>query len=198
LRELGARFIMVGMAASRDLKGSRRDLALVFSGEPKTAYEAAKELGRPTGSIFGVLRRMHTDGLLLADTDPDPPTRGTLYRLAESGARLLEETLQPRDELGHVHDGQRLLHVEYDRDLTAASRVLVESVSAGVIAWGAELPAGWLLAMVPDADAFRVRRLVGAFEQAGCRCVSLPVDAVVDGARLRARAATLVGVEPRL
>lgn len=176
----------------RDTKGSRRDLALVLRGEWKTAHEAAKELGKPTGSIFGVLKRMHSEGLLEADSDP--PTRGTQYRLAESATSLSEEAATAESALGRVSAGQRVLSVAFKTRLTA-NEVLVSSVSAGLIAWAANLPTGWLLALVEDADSFRVEQLVVAFERAGCRCHEAPVSALVSGKDLRRNAATQLGKE---
>ncbi len=182
-----------GMAHARELTGSRRDLAFVLSDGWRTANEAAKELGRPTGSIFGVLRRMHAEGLLEADTDPEEPTRGTQYRLRPSHHDVLRESLDERAELGRVAEGQRLLFVERRKGRARASAVLSSSVAAGVIAWGAEMPTGWLLALVPDASSFRVSQLVVAFEGAGCRCHEAPVDALASGQLLRERAAASAG-----
>lgn len=182
---------------ARDLRGSRRDLALVFSRGKRTAHEAAKELGRPTGSIFGVIRRMHAEGLLIADSDPDPPTRGTSYHLAEDALALLDQNLAPTDEVGRLGEGQRVVFVERKKNLATASEVLAARVSTGLISWGAELPGGWLLVMVADADPFQVSRLVAAFERAGCRCRDAPVDALASGPQLRQRAATRLGQDVR-
>jgi hypothetical protein len=182
------------MASVRDLRGSRRDLALVLADEWKTAHEIGNALGRPTGSIFGVIRRMHADGLLLADSDPDPPTRGTQYRLSESATQLLAEALSEPNVIGQLAPKQRLLLIERRKSRLAAIEVLAGSTSAGVIAWGAELPGGWLLAIDADVDPFRVQRLSTAFERAGCRCREAPVDTVLSGTLLRRRAATLLGL----
>ena len=61
---------------ARDFQGSRLALALIFGGRRLTLYEVAKALGKPSGSVQGLLRRMVADGLVLADSDP--PVRGTL------------------------------------------------------------------------------------------------------------------------
>jgi hypothetical protein len=179
------------MAQVRDLRGSRRDLAIVFGDGWKTAHEAAEAVGRPTGSIFGVLRRMHAEGLLISDADPDPPTRGTQYRLSDDTSEALSEALLEESGVGQLIEGQRLLVVERKKSRLAAIEVLTESVSAGLIVWGAELPSGWLLAMDLDADSFRVQTLAVAFERAGCRCYEAPVDAIVPGSLLRKRATTV-------
>ena len=148
-------------------------------------------LGRPTGSIFGVLRRMHADGLLISDCDPEPPTRGTQYRLSENATEMLADALSEQNGVGHLTLGQRLLMVERKKSRLAATQVLTESSSAGIIAWAAELPSGWLLVISADADPFRVQSLCTEFERAGCRCQDAPVDAVLAGPLLRERAATL-------
>jgi hypothetical protein len=180
------------MAKARALKGSRRDLALVFGDGWKTAHEAATAMGRPTGSIFGVLRRMHAEGLLVADTDPDPATRGTQYRLSDAAAGLLMDALADESGVGRVAPGQRLLTVDRHGARIDAAKVLTEGASAGIIAWAAELPAGWLLVVDAEVDPFRVQALCAAFEHAGCRCEQAPVDDVVAGPLLRERAATLL------
>jgi DNA-binding PadR family transcriptional regulator len=179
------------MAHVRDLRGSRRDLALVFAEGQKTAHEAAKAMGRPTGSIYGVVRRMHADGLLVADSDPDPPTRGTQYRLSPEASDVLRDSLGERAGVGQLLRGQRLLIVERKQDRVRAASVLATSASAGIIAWGAELSSGWLIVIDADVDPFRIQRLCMAFERAGCRCREGPVDAVLAGSLLRERATTL-------
>jgi DNA-binding PadR family transcriptional regulator len=179
------------MAQARDLKGSRRDIAVALSDDWRTANEVAKMLGKQTGSIFGVLRRMHADGLLTADSDPDPPTRGTQYRLTALGLEALREALADAGYVGQLAEGGRLLFVERRKGLLPASEVLASKVGAGLVEWAAELPSGWLLALVDGADAHRVHLLQGELEQAGCRWHDLHVDALVTGAMLRQRAESL-------
>lgn len=149
-------------------------------------------MGKPTGSIFGVLRRMHGEGLLRADTDPDPPTRGTQYRLTDVGMEALREALADEGYVGQLSEGRRLLIVERRKGLLAASGVLGGKVGAGLIEWAAELPGGWLLVLVDGADPHRVHRLQGELEQAGCRCRDFQVDALVTGVMLRQRASSLL------
>src|SRR4051794_2247460 len=154
------------MTAARDLRGSRRDLAVVLSGGWKTAHEAANELGRPTGSIFGVLRRMHADGLLKADTDPDPPTRGTQYTLTSDGADALRAA-QSESVVGRLIEGQRLLVIEYRETLDEPSKILAGPIAAGLVDWGAEVASGWLLALAEQVEHHRVRSLIRELERAG-------------------------------
>lgn len=179
------------MPPLRNLKGSRRDLAIAIGESEKTAREVARSLGRPTGSIFGVLRRMHEDGLLKADTDPDPPTRGTSYRLTKVGAELLAKALSHESGIGQLVQGQRLLAVRRGDDFLAPSKVLRQSESVGMIAWAAEMPNGWLLVMAGEVDSFRAMTLRVAFEKAGCRCYEDRIDAVIGGTLQRERAETL-------
>jgi hypothetical protein len=180
------------MAQTRDLRGSRRELAVVFGDSWKTAHEAASALGRPTGSIFGVLRRMHADGLLVSDSEPDPPTRGTQYRLSENATEMLAEVLAEESGVGILEPGQRVLSIHRTKGLRRPAMVLSESHAAGLITWGAELPDGWLLVMSEDVDPFRVQRLLTGLERAGCVCRQAPVDAVLAGQPLRDRAEQLV------
>src|SRR4051812_28493782 len=109
------------MTSRRDLRGSRRELAMVFADGPKTAHEASKQLGKPTGSIFGVLKRMHADGLLVGDTDE--PTRGTQYTLADSGRELLRDAASHEHALGVLADGQQLLLVDRPNDVISVQRI---------------------------------------------------------------------------
>ncbi len=183
------------MAYVRDLKGSRRDLAVVLSDDWRTAHEAAEAMGRPTGSIFGVLRRMHADALLKADTDPEPPTRGTQYRLSDVGQEALRQALAEEGQVGQLTEGRRVLFIELRKNLASAAKVLGDRMNAGLIDWGAELPTGWLLTLVEGADPHRVRLLRTALEQAGCRCRDIHIDALVTGSLLRKRAERLTNVE---
>ena len=180
------------VAKSRDLRGSRRELALVFGDSWKTAHEAASALGRPTGSIFGVLRRMHADGLLISDSDPDPPTRGTQYRLSDNATEMLANVLSEESGVGVLERGQRVLLVQRTKGLRRPAKVMSDSRAAGLVVWGAELPEGWLLVMSDDVDPFRAQRLVADLERVGCVCRQAPVDAILPGQSLRERAEQLI------
>lgn len=136
---------------------------------------------------------MHSDGLLIADSDPDPPTRGTQYRLSDDAKEALSDSLNETGGVGILAKNQRILVIERKKSRVAATKVLTESESAGLILWGAELPNGWLLVIDPDADVFRVQVLSAAFERTGCRCYEARVDDVLSGAMLRRRAGTIAG-----
>jgi hypothetical protein len=183
------------MTQTKDLRGSRRELAVVFGDAWKTPHEVAIALGRPTGSIFGVLRRMHADGLLVSDCDPETPTRGTQYRLSDVASEMLADAPAQVAGVGRLAAGQRLMIVERRKARRPPARVLMDSSTAGLIAWAAEMPDGWVLVMTADADPFRIQRLAVALEKAGCRCREAPVDSVLDGPLLRERASTLLASE---
>lgn len=182
------------MAEVRELKGTRREVAIVLNGVGWiTANEIAKALGRPTGAVFGVIRRMHDDGLLRADSDP--PTRGTQYRLSDEGVDALNATLALTEDagIGALAEGMRLLFVTHGTDLRGPTEVLNSEAAAGLLAWGAELPDGWILALVEEADRHRVRTLRVRLQAVGCKCRELSVDTVGSGALLRRRAGLQLG-----
>jgi DNA-binding PadR family transcriptional regulator len=183
-----------GMASIRDLRGSRLDVAVVLTDRERTAHEIAKALGKPTGAIFGVVRRMHSDGILDADSDPDPPTRGTQYSLSESGAAALGDALAEEKSAGQISEGQRLIMVERRKGLKRPNEVVGGSDARGLIEWGLEFPDGWLLVLVEGADPYRIRKLQREFEDAGCRCHDATVDAVLSAALLRRRARDIAGI----
>lgn len=135
---------------------------------------------------------MHSDGLLISDCDPDPPTRGTQYHLTDLATELLGAEPYDEDGVGHLRRGQRLLIVERREGRRRATQVLTEGSSAGIIAWGAETPSGWVLAIAGNVDPFRVQDLSTDFEDAGCRCQEGSIDAVVPGSLLRERAKKLM------
>jgi hypothetical protein len=94
--------------------------------------------------------------------------------------------------VGQLVQGQRLLIVQRREDRLGPSKVFTESSNAGIVAWAAEMPNGWLLVINADVESFRAKALSVAFEKAGCRCYEDCVDAVVAGSLQRARAETLV------
>lgn len=187
----------------RDLKGSRRELALVFAdGRWRTANEAARAMGRPTGSIFGVLRRMHQDGLLEPDTDEEVPRRGTQYRLTAQGQAALVAALAEEQPPGRVAVGTWLVIVEHGeahKPVTSFNSVLENPSVAGEVAWGVSLAWGWILALVEGAAEWHATRLARAFEEHGFRCRYASPTTLTTGAQLRTQAATLlesVGATP--
>jgi hypothetical protein len=135
---------------------------------------------------------MHSDGLLISDSDPDPPTRGTQYRLSDNATEMLADVLSEESGVGILEPGQRVLLVQRTKGLRRPAKVLSESHAAGLIAWGAELPDGWLLVVSEDVDPFRVQNLLAALERVGCKCRQSPVDAILAGQPLRKRAEQLI------
>lgn len=179
------------MSAPTVLRGSRRELALALSDGPRTAHEVAKTVGKPTGSLFGVLRRMHVEGLLLADTDP--PTRGTEYTLAPAAREALREPAHAAATVGLLRRGQQLLIVEQPADQLAAQRVLSLTSLAGSVAWAAEVGGGWLLAIESEVSgSYPLQRLEAALSVAGISCRQVHVTGVLAGDELRDRASWLL------
>lgn len=174
------------MVVPLDLSGRRLDLANVFR-DWKTPNEGARDLGTVTGSIFGLITRMHAERILEADCDPDPPTRGTQYRLTHEGRVALEEALREArggEELGSLVDDQRLLIVRGGR-MTDIQEVLAEPVLSASIAWGSWLGASWLLAMAENASPHAWRKLTSVLEAAGYECERGRIDELQSGRQLR-------------
>jgi DNA-binding PadR family transcriptional regulator len=186
------------MPVAPELKGSRRELATVLAdGRWSTAYETARAMGKPTGAIFGLLRRMHTDGLLEADSET--LTRGTQYRLTHKGSVALEEALAEEPAIGQLTADQWLLvvaHTDQTR-LTDFQHVVARTTHSGGIGWGVGLGWGWLLAFDPGSEAFAVERAVAAFEEAGFRCRYAQAVVLLSGNEIRSRAATLTAERQR-
>lgn len=179
------------MAAQIDLRGSRRELALVLADGPRTAHEVSKTLGKPTGSFYGVLKRMHAEGLVLADTDK--PTRGTQYTLAPDAHEALRDKDEERPGVGILHTGQQLLLVEQPDDPIAIHRILSRPSISASVAWAAEVGGGWLLALSPElSGSYPLQRLELALAHAGIACRQIHVTGLLRGEELRDRASWLL------
>jgi DNA-binding PadR family transcriptional regulator len=170
---------------ARDFHGSRLALALVFSGAQLTLYEIAKALGKPSGSVQGLLRRMVADKLVIADSEP--PTRGTLYELNPEALAALEEAAEGTRQPGLLLRGQRLLSVRGDKGRSLAMRLLEPVAISGAVSWVAETNFAdeLLLAINPDADDLQIHTLVVAFEDAGFSCSEALVANVRSAHELR-------------
>jgi|GEM_PF-3322724 len=151
---------------ARDFRGSRLEIGLVFSEGERSLYEAAKALGRSSGSIQGLVRRMVADGQLTADSDP--PTRGTLYKIHPDAREALAEAAEGLRSPGSLVKHQRLLTV-WGGSRLAAMRILDSTAVSGAVGWVARTNSAdeLLIAMNPDANDLRVDKLVAAFETAG-------------------------------
>lgn len=181
------------MATVEDFRGgSRRDVALVFSESSKTLYEAAKALGRPTGSIANLVKRMHSEGLLTAD--PDPPVRGTLYRLDPTAHAALEAALTQGQPTGRLQEHQRFLLVEGVSDALLLHRILARPALSAPVEWAAEIDGSGrrLLAMEPNASSLQVEKLLVALTQAGLRCEQRRVGELLGSEELRRKSVALV------
>jgi hypothetical protein len=152
-------------APTRSLSGSRRALALAFSDGPRTLNEAARRLGKSTSSIYGLAQRMRAEELLIAEDEP--PTRGTLYRLADGARPLLEIATDQNPPPGMLLEGQRFVFVWGNTARAAVQRLLADGFLEGVLAWAAEVDGGLLLAALPETGRNEVQRLATAFNAAG-------------------------------
>jgi DNA-binding PadR family transcriptional regulator len=161
-----------------DFSGRRLDLANAFRYRA-TAKQAARELGTETGSVFGLIRRMHDEGIIESDSDPDPPTRGTQYRLSHKARialdELMEQAVDQPDEAGKLTENQRLLIVRGEA-FAELERVLADPGLSANVAWASWVGAGWLVAMIPDCSSHSWRRLATAIEESGNRCELGKVD----------------------
>jgi hypothetical protein len=151
---------------ARNFRGPRLELGLAFSDGERTLYEAAKALGRSSGSIQGLVRRMVADGLLAADSDP--PTRGTLYEIHPDARDALLEAAEGLQAPGSLAEHQRLLSVWGGSRLEAV-RILASTTLSGAVGWVARTNSAdeLLVAMNPEASDLQIDKLVAAFEAAG-------------------------------
>jgi DNA-binding MarR family transcriptional regulator len=158
---------------------------LVLGYAQLTQYEVAKGLGKPSGSIHGLLRRMVADGLVL--TDSDPPTRGTLYELNPEARQALEEAAEGIQTPGLLERHQRLLTVRGGRGRREVMRLLDSIDLSGAVGWVAQTNAAdeLLIAMNPEADENQVNTLVVAFEDAGFECREGLVASIMSARELR-------------
>ncbi len=177
------------MPSPRDFRGSRLALARLLIDGSKTASEIAQELGRPTGSIFGLLKRMLAEQLLLTDTAG--PTRGTRYSLAPDAREALSEMEREKIVPGAISSGQQLLLIEPPERLTATQRVLAEDWIAGLVTWAVEVNGGWLLA-IDTESSYPLQRLRMALEWAGASSRELSAKDVLSGGELCDRATWLL------
>jgi hypothetical protein len=174
--------------ATTPLRGRRREIASLLSEKPRTLYETATAMGKPSGAIYRIVHRMVDDGVLNAD--PYPPMRGTLFSLNEVYQQQLREPLSDDHSTGILVPDQRVVLVS---DLTPAGLygVLDRMSLAGCIAWLAELEAGGttLLGLHPDATMLQAHRLAVALENAGGDIKAGRIGEILAGDEIR-RAAT--------
>jgi hypothetical protein len=174
------------MNRPRALSGSRRAVAQILYEGSKTASEIADALGRPTGSLFGVITRMVADGVLIADTGE--PARGTRYALAPEARELLLRDERPPPEAGMLRGRLRLLLVDAPKHMAEAQRLLSSGPTADRIAWVASTGSGWLIAFDSDSS-FPVERLQTDLDRhAGATSTAVLVDEVIAGDEFQLRA----------
>lgn len=134
---------------------------------------------------------MHAEGILKADSDPAPPTRGTEYTLTPEGSaaldRVLELSLDERQEAGRLVEHQHLLIVS-GPELVRFNEVVADPALSSAVAWATWIGASWLLAMAPESDRYARDKLAAALERRGYRCERAMVEDLVSGNRLREQA----------
>lgn len=185
--------MLLGMASTRELRGTRRDVLSVLSdGRWWTIQEIADARGVKAAAIYGTARRMHDDGWIEADSDPEPPTRGTQYRISALGRELLEEALAEERPLGELSEGQWFLLVEEhgldDERTLSFHRVMGDARFSGRLAWGAPLGWGWMLAFEPGVDKFQRDELAIELGRAGFNCREGQPEVLLSGASIRDKA----------
>lgn len=179
------------MPSARDFRGSRRELALFFSDGPRTANDASKALGRPMGSFFGVLKRMHADGVLIADTSS--PARGTRYSLAPEAREALRASIEEARAPGQVNTDQLLLVIDRPSKISQIYELFSSSSTGATIDWAAQVDGGWLLAFSPHVtDPYPVEQLQVALDQLGIGNHQMRVSALMSGGELRNRSGWLL------
>jgi DNA-binding MarR family transcriptional regulator len=177
------------MATVKDFRGSRLALAETLLEGGKSASEIAAALGKPTGSIFGVLKRMVAEGLIIADSGE--PQRGTHYLLSPEASTTLEEIQREAPQPGRIAAGQRLIVIDPPDALAAVQRIFA-GADAQLIEWAIETGAGgWLLALRSE-DSYPVQRLRMAFEAAGAKSREVSAVAILSGEELAKRAQWLL------
>jgi len=174
------------MEAPPDFKGRRLALANTFR-RWATANEAARELGTETGSVFGLIRRMHSEKILEAKSDPDPPTRGTEYRLTHRAFVALDgldEARAGEARPGLLSADQCVLIVK-GRQLSGLEAAVADPSLSSDVAWASWLGSGWLIAMEPESDGHSVRKLATVLEARGYECDLGKLDEILPASRLR-------------
>ncbi|MDX6648716.1 MAG: hypothetical protein QOJ97_667 [Solirubrobacteraceae bacterium] len=172
------------------LRGRRREIASLLSEKPRTLYETAKAMGKPSGAIYRIVHRMVDDGVL--DADPNPPTRGTLFSLSDVYRERLHDGLSDDQATGVLVPNQRVVLVS---DLTPAQLygVIEHTSLAACIGWLVELEAGstFLLGLHLDVTMLQAHRLAVALERSGGDVKGGRIGEILAGDALRRAAATM-------
>jgi DNA-binding MarR family transcriptional regulator len=175
------------------LKNRRRDIAVALAdGAWRTINEIAQSLGLKPANIFGLVRRMHADGLLEADSDP--PTRGTQYRLTMSGSAAARQALEREEPVGRLTEQQTVMVIEPggpEATLSHFDRVVSDPSVSGAVGWSAFFGWGWMLVFTPRTDLFQIKRLALRLDRAGYRTRFGRPEALISGATMREQALTL-------
>src|SRR6218665_1365853 len=178
---------------------ARRDIGLVFAERPRTLYEASKALGRQTGSIANLTKRMVQEGVL--EASDDPPVRGTTYWLASHARPLLKAATEQSQPTGRLQPQQHLLLIDSRDRETALQRVIANPEHSTAISWAADIDgtSRLLIALSPDATALAARNLYVDLESAGIDCARRMVGELLSADDLRRQAVSSLqrAVRPR-
>jgi hypothetical protein len=169
--------------------GLRGKIALATRGKERTLFETSKVLGKRSGDIQRVMRRMKDEGLLNASDDE--PVRGTRYWFNEAiYGNALDEFLESDRPPGQLFSDQRVLLVS-PRDEEDPWQVIARGDLAGDIAWVVEWggDGDMLIGMEKDAESRAVDQLMLVLRESGLRCRRKFVSEVMgaDGVRRRAQ-----------
>jgi DNA-binding MarR family transcriptional regulator len=140
---------------TREGRATRRRIASLCEGGPRTVAELARGLGRDDGGVREVLKAMVADGHLKPTTRRD--ARGSAWRLTPGGRRELLGP-QPHAAPGVVTKEMRLVVIgERSTGLPLAALRTIAGLTG--FAWGATLYGGarFIAAVESDADVERVR-----------------------------------------
>ncbi|HEY5197941.1 MAG TPA: hypothetical protein VIJ51_13035 [Solirubrobacteraceae bacterium] len=179
-------------------RGLRRDVALALSGERRrTLYETAKVLGRRSGDIQRLMRQMHDEKLIEADS-PEP-TQGTEYWLSKDGTAALLEEIAEGVIPGVLSEHQQLLLIKA-ADAGEFLGLIGRRDLAGIVGWASQLGGNgeWLLALEPRVQQVQAIRFVVSLQKLGFSCTTYRVQNVVDADELRRLSAAAEDLAERL
>lgn len=173
------------MPSPQDFQGSRLAIGLALADGWLTLYELATLLGKASGAIQGVLRRMVEAQLVEADSDP--PTRGTQYRVHPDAREALRQAAELAEKPGSLTEHQRLLWISGGPGRSKALALLSSTPVTGSVGWIARTGTedGLIVAMEPSGEDELVDSLVFALEEAGFDCREGLVSQIMSAPEMR-------------
>jgi hypothetical protein len=146
--------------------GTRLQIARLLAEDHLTLYEIARAVGKPTGSVSGLVHRMTEEGWLRAD--PDPPIRGSQFSLREEHLERLERELDAVDPEPGVLAAQQQVVLADAHDRRAYYEIMARPAIAGIVAWTADFDGTGtrLIVLREGTDELDLDRLIVAFQDA--------------------------------